>query len=152
MATLSAIGLTAVAGLCGFCASMGAFGVAMSKQSNFVAARCVGRPKTVIYNPKPSNPCQDRGNVFWGWVPFVMKLTYATMLSGVPGTGTRDYGLSGLMLKVNLDGIVLIRFHHLCFRVSLLAAILYVLIVFLYLHSACAIVYVCVLVFRVPPL
>lgn len=115
--------------------------MAMSKQSNFVAARCVGRPKTVIYNPKPSNPCQDRGNVFWGWVPWVMKLTYATMLNGVPGTGTRDYGLSGLMLKVNLDGIVLIRFHHLCFRVSCLAAILYVLIVLpVYQTAQCSVV------------
>ena len=113
----------------------------MSKQSNFVAARCAGRPKTVIYNPKPSNPCQDRGNVFWGWVPWVMKLTYATMLSGVPGTGTRDNGLSGLMLKVNLDGIVLIRFHQLCFRVSFLAAILYILIVLpVYKTAQCSVV------------
>ena len=129
MATLSAIGLTAVAGMSFFAVSMTLFGIATWKQSVLVAARCAGRPKTVIYNPNPSHPCQNRGNVFWGWVPWVMKLNYATMLGGVPGTGTRDFGLSGLMLKVNLDGIVLIRFHHLCFRVSALAAILYILIV-----------------------
>jgi hypothetical protein len=129
MATLTAIGFTVVAGTCGFAVSMISFGFATSKQSAFIAARCIGRPKTVIYNPNPTHTCQDRGNVFWGWVPWVMKLTYATMLSGVPGTGTRDGGLSGLMLKVNLDGIVLMRFHHLCFRVSSLAAILYILIV-----------------------
>jgi len=129
MASLIAIGFTAVAGTCGFVVSMISFGFAMSKQSTCIAARCIARPKTVIYNPNPADACQNRGNIFWGWVPWVMKLTYATMLSGVPGTGTRDGGLSGLMLKVNLDGIVLIRFHHLCLRVSSLAAILYILIV-----------------------
>ena len=129
MATLTAIGFTAAAGICGFAVSMASFGVAKSIQSEFIAARCVGRPRTVIYNSNPSHACQDRGNMFWGWVPWVMKLTYANMLGGVPGTGTRDGGLSGLMLKVNLDGIVLIRFHHLCFRVSSLAVLLYILIV-----------------------
>jgi len=129
MATLTAIGFTAVAGICGFTISMTLFGFATWKQSTFIAARCIGRPKTVIYNPNPTHACQDRGNVIWGWVPWVMNLTYATMLSGVPGTGTRDGGLSGLMLKVNLDGIVLMRFHQLCFRVSSMAVILYILIV-----------------------
>jgi len=129
MATLTAIGLTAVAGTCGFAVSMISFGLATWKQSTFIAPRCIGRPKTVIYNPNPTDATQDRGNLFWGWVPWVMKLTYATMLGGVPGTGTRDDGRSGLLLKVNLDGIVLMRFHHLCFRVSILAAFLYTLIV-----------------------
>lgn len=57
-----------------------------------------------------------------------MNLSYATMLSGVPGTGTREGGVSGLMLKVNLDGIVLMRFHHLCLRVCSLAALLYLVV------------------------
>ena len=34
-----------------------------------------------------------------------------TVLKGVPGTGTRKNGMEGSMLKVNLDGIVLLRFH-----------------------------------------
>jgi hypothetical protein len=63
------------------------------------------------------------------------------MLSGVPGTGTRENGLSGLMLKVNLDGIVLIRFHHLCLRVSCLALFLYLVIVLpIYKTAQCSIV------------
>lgn len=41
------------------------------------------------------------------------------MLSGVPGTGTRDDGYAGALLRVNLDGIVLLRFHALCLKVSL---------------------------------
>eukprot|EP00536_Pseudo-nitzschia_multiseries_P007157 jgi/Psemu1/286916/fgenesh1_pg.165_\ len=139
MATLTAIGFTSLAGSFGFIVSMISFGFATSKQSTFIAARCSARPKTVIYNSNPNDACQDRGSVYWGWVPWVMKLSYATMLNGVPGTGTRDGGLSGLMLKVNLDGIVLIRFHHLCLRVSSLAVFLHILIVLpLYRTSQCS--------------
>lgn len=129
VATLKGIGFTVIAGLCGFAVCILCFGRAVKRQSPYIAARCVARPKTVIYNPNPSHPCQDRGNVYLGWIPWVMTLTYSSMLSGVQGTGTRDGGLSGLMLKVNLDGIVLMRFHHLCLRVSCLAVVLYILIV-----------------------
>eukprot|EP00547_Thalassionema_nitzschioides_P003598 CAMPEP_0194208912 /NCGR_PEP_ID=MMETSP0156-20130528/7215_1 /TAXON_ID=33649 /ORGANISM="Thalassionema nitzschioides, Strain L26-B" /LENGTH=1137 /DNA_ID=CAMNT_0038935977 /DNA_START=263 /DNA_END=3676 /DNA_ORIENTATION=- len=45
------------------------------------------------------------------------------MLKGVPGTGTRKGGLEGIMLKVNLDGIVLLRFYNLCFRISIFISI-----------------------------
>ena len=48
-----------------------------------------------------------------------MNLSYDDMLSGVPGTGTRDDGYAGALLRVNLDGIVLLRFHALCLKVSL---------------------------------
>ena len=123
MANLAAIGFTVVAGMGVFTVSLVSFGIARKNQSTFIAARCEARPKTVIYNPKPKVRSQDRGNPIVGWIPWVMSLTYATMLSGVPGTGTREKGLSGLMLKVNLDGIVLMRFHHLCFRVCSLMGI-----------------------------
>lgn len=46
-----------------------------------------------------------------GWIPWVLSLSYRTMLEGIPGTGTREGGMEGLLLKVNLDAIVLIRFH-----------------------------------------
>ena len=45
------------------------------------------------------------------------------MLSGIPGTGTRDNGYAGALLRVNLDGIVLLRFHALCLKVSLFVAL-----------------------------
>lgn len=128
MANLAAIGFTVAAGMGVFTISLVSFGVAVKNQSTFIAARCEARPPTVIYNPRPKVRSQDRGNPIFGWIPWVMSLTYATMLSGVPGTGTREKGLSGLMLKVNLDGIVLMRFHHLCLRVCSLALFLYVLV------------------------
>jgi len=48
------------------------------------------------------------------------------MLQGVPGTGTREGGLSGSMLKVNMDGIVMLRFHALCLRISIVASFLFI--------------------------
>lgn len=74
-----------------------------------------------------------------GWIMWVMKLTYGTMLRGIPGTGTRQGGLAGSLLSVNLDGIVLLRFHHLCLRVSMLATVLYLTIVLpIYATAQCS--------------
>lgn len=33
------------------------------------------------------------------------------MLRGIPGTGTREGGMKGKLLGVNLDAVVLFRFH-----------------------------------------
>jgi hypothetical protein len=54
---------------------------------------------------------QDRGNPFLGWIPWTLHLSYDRMLRGIPGTGTRDGGMGGKLLGVNLDAIVLFRFH-----------------------------------------
>ena len=54
---------------------------------------------------------QFRGGPMFGWIPWVMSLSYDQLIKGVPGTGTRKNGMSGSMLQVNLDGIVLLRFH-----------------------------------------
>jgi len=54
---------------------------------------------------------QYRGGPMFGWIPWTMSLSYEQMLKGIPGTGTRKNGMEGSMLKVNLDGIVLLRFH-----------------------------------------
>jgi hypothetical protein len=129
MATLAAISFTLVGGIAVFGVTLAAFGCAVKRRSVFVAARCVARPRNVIYNPKPIHPCQNRGDPTLGWIMWVMRLTYDTMLRGIPGTGTRDGGLTGALLKVNLDGIVLLRFHHLCLRVCFLATILYMAVV-----------------------
>lgn len=69
------------------------------------------RPPDVIYNPKPGHSSQERGSATWGWYKWTLGLTYDTMLEGIPGTGTRNNGLDGKMLRVNLDQIVLLRFH-----------------------------------------
>eukprot|EP00980_Cylindrotheca_fusiformis_P028826 scaffold22653_cov119-Cylindrotheca_fusiformis.AAC.7 len=125
MATLSAIYVTLASGVGFFAVTLGFFSIAVVQRSIFVAGRCVARPRDVIYNPNPKHPCQDRGSTIFGWMAWAMSLTFDTMLSGVPGTGTRDGGLKGKLLKVNLDGIVLLRFHHLGLRICFLATVLY---------------------------
>ena len=139
MASLAAIGFTLAGGSCCFGVSLALFGCALSRRNTFIASRCEARPRNVIYNPNPKHPCQDRGNPTFGWIPWVMRLTYDTMLKGVPGTGTRDGGLSGQLLKVNLDGIVLLRFHHLCLKICALAMSLYLIVVLpLYATARCS--------------
>jgi hypothetical protein len=59
---------------------------------------------------------QDRGNPFLGWIPWTLHLSYDRMLRGIPGTGTRDGGMGGKLLGVNLDAVVLFRFHGECFN------------------------------------
>ena len=54
---------------------------------------------------------QDRGNPFLGWIPWTLHLSYDRMLRGIPGTGTRGGGMGGKLLGVNLDAIVLLRYH-----------------------------------------
>merc|ERR1712107_154291 len=101
------------------------------------APRCVARPpNTIYYDPNEENYAHrldeekgngseadygssnkkkifDRGNPYTGWIQFVLSLSYDELLSGVRGTGTRDGGMGGNLLKVNLDGIVMLRFHSL---------------------------------------
>lgn len=54
---------------------------------------------------------QERGDPTLGWIPWTLSLSYDEMMKGVPGTGTRNKGLGGQMLGVNLDAVVLFRFH-----------------------------------------
>lgn len=64
-----------------------------------------------LQNEKTREEIQYRGTAMFGWIPWVLSLSYDQLLTGVPGTGTRKGGLEGNLLKVNLDGIVLLRFH-----------------------------------------
>lgn len=58
------------------------------------------------------------------WIPWALNLTYLQMMEGIPGTGTREDGWAGPKLQCNLDGIILLKFHSLCLKVSILATIL----------------------------
>ena len=142
MTTLESIGFTIAGGCTVTCLSLVLFGWAVQRQSPMIAPRATARPPAVIYNPtaaaaaakcnnnnnnskssssgssSSSSCCQDRGNPWLGWIPWTLSLTYDEMLKGVPGTGTRQGGLSGSMLQVNLDGIILLRFHALGLRVA----------------------------------
>jgi Late exocytosis, associated with Golgi transport len=160
MTTLESIGFTCALGVTAFTASSIAFGCAIRRRSVFVSPRCIARPPSVIYNP--AQPAQqpaavggsfdhaleqhddaDRGycNAMFpafGWIPWVLSIPYDTMLKGVPGTGTRDNGRSGVLLKLNLDAIVLLRFHVVGLKLSALATVLLLLIMLpIYKTSAC---------------
>ena len=139
MTSLQSIGLTLAGGSTVLVTSMSLFGLAVRYRSTFIAARASARPPDVIWNPKPTiKSQQERGNPWLGWITWTLQLTYDTMLNGIPGTGTREGGLSGSLLRVNLDGIVLIRFHALGLRVSTLAALLLLLLALpVYLSAQC---------------
>lgn len=110
MTTLQAISYTFAVG-CGTTAiSLGLFGLAVRSRSPYIAPRCTARPKNTIYNPAALQGPQARGSPMMGWISWCNSLSYDTLLKGVPGTGTRNGGLSGMPLKVNMDGIVLLRF------------------------------------------
>ena len=103
------------------------------------APRCEARPRNVIYNPNPTDPSQDRGNAWVGWVFWVLKLSYDDMISGVPGTGTRDGGLSGSLLRVNMDNVVMLRFHSYGLRIATVGLVLYIGIILpLYWSAGCS--------------
>lgn len=54
---------------------------------------------------------QYKGSAMLGWICWTMSLSHEQMFKGVQGTGTRKNGLEGKLLNVNLDNIVLLRFH-----------------------------------------
>jgi hypothetical protein len=63
---------------------------------------------------------QYRGGPMFGWIPWTLSLSYDQLLQGVPGTGTRKDGMAGINLRVNMDGIILLRFHGECLSLSLM--------------------------------
>ena len=65
----------------------------------------------------------------WGWISWCNSLSYETLLHGVPGTGTRKDGLEGIMLKVNMDGIVLLRYQALCLRMCAIITVLCIFVI-----------------------
>lgn len=71
----------------------------------------VGEEDLKLQDERNRNEIQYRGSAIFGWIPWVLSLSYDQLLTGVPGTGTRKGGLEGNLLNVNLDGIVLLRFH-----------------------------------------
>jgi hypothetical protein len=126
MATFQAIGLNVAIGSGVFVASLIAFSAAVHFEWNSeLAPRTWARPRQVIKNILRGDPASSPP-VFYGfaWIPWTLNLSYKQLLEGIPGTGTRKYGWSGSMLKCNLDGIIAIKFHALCFKVAILATIL----------------------------
>mmetsp|Transcript_1760 Transcript_1760/g.2442 ORF Transcript_1760/g.2442 Transcript_1760/m.2442 type:complete len:1420 (-) Transcript_1760:1101-5360(-) len=132
MTTLEAIGFTFAGGSIFFFGTLACFGCAVKKRNVNIAPRCAARHPDTIYNPGASNTkkaVQYRGNPWTGWIWWTLGLSYDTMIRGIPGTGTRRGGLEGSMLTVNLDGVVLFKFHALCLKVSALATVLCICII-----------------------
>lgn len=124
--TLSAIGVTCLSGGCVLFVCFIAFEISLRKQSTNIAPRCSARPVTTIQNGFAQEFLPDHVQHRCGgnWIKWVMSLDYTTLLKGVPGTGTRQGGLSGSMLHVTLDSIVLLRFHALGRKLTMLATLL----------------------------
>jgi hypothetical protein len=123
MATFQQIYANLFLGAIVFCLSLVAFGFAFRWEfNNQLAPRSWSRPKAILKNvlQRP---------YFYSWIPWSMKLTYPDLMDGIPGTGTRKDGWSGPMLKCNLDGIVMLKFHTMMLKISILASVLCMFIV-----------------------
>ena len=141
MATFQAIGLNLAIGSTIFVSSLIAFSAAVHWEWNSeLAPRTWARPRQVLKNVltvkntsgRPQQQQQQNARpTFYGysWIPWTLGLSYQQMLEGIPGTGTRNGGKSGAMLRCNLDGIIAIKFHALCFKVAIVATILCVAII-----------------------
>jgi hypothetical protein len=77
------------------------------------------------------------GGVSWfssfHWYPlsfivWATRLTYRRGLQGIPGTGSRNNGWAGPTLKWNLDGVILLKYHRMLMKISLLATLLCLLV------------------------
>lgn len=132
MATLSQVYSNLAIGGVVMTTSFIAFGVAVGLGANKnLAPRAWARPIKVLKN------CLSRPYSL-SWISWAMSLRYIDLLSGIPGTGTREGGRSGPTLKTNLDGIVLLRYHTLQFKVSALATVLAMLLLLpMYYTSPC---------------
>ena len=143
MTTLQAIGFNLMAGGSLGTLAMVAFGWVVSQRHEFIAPRCTARPKQVIYpgaihNGVSKDDGSRRFNPVVDWIPWTLSLTYDTLLRGVPHTGTRRGGANGALLRVNLDAIVLLRFHALCLKLSALASVLFICVLLpMYLTGEC---------------
>jgi hypothetical protein len=111
MATLSQIFASLVMGSVVTTIALTGFGAAIRLERNSnLTPRAWSRPTQVIKNcVKP-----------WyglGWFVWALKQQYVDLLSGIPGTGTRNNGWSGPTLKANVDAVVQLRFHMLQLKV-----------------------------------
>jgi hypothetical protein len=88
------------------------FAISFCVRSHLIAPRTIARPKVTMAMGS-SGLWSKCGLAFicssWRW-------SYDAMLNGMQGTGTRDEGHSGPLLSMNLDALVFLRFHEMCFK------------------------------------
>lgn len=118
MSTLSQLYVTVITGVVITSASFFAFGsaVRLQKNSNLVP-RAWSRPVQVVKNNLGQPFCLS-------WLAWAIRQKYIDLLAGIPGTGTRMQGWSGPTLKTNLDGVIMLRYHVMLLKVSIVASVL----------------------------
>jgi hypothetical protein len=118
MATLEQIYVNLIGGVAIAILSFGLFGLAIRKgYTSEVAPRSWSRPPEILLNVLVAP--MGLSWIFWSW-----RQTYPELLAGIPGTGTRSGGWAGPTLKVNLDGIIMLKYHVLLLKVAVLATVL----------------------------
>jgi hypothetical protein len=121
--------LTFILGGCVTFVSLLFFGFAVHKGwGDDLTPRISNRPKMVLKNAMFYHlPHWMKGSWMWypiAWIGWAYHLTYKECLKGIPCTGTRNDGFEGPLLKTNLDAVIMMRFHTLLFKVSVLVAVL----------------------------
>jgi len=95
--------------------------------------RIANRPKAIVRNVIQSSLSEKYKNKIYmypfAWILWSYHLTYKQCIAGIPGTGTRKEGREGPLLKLNIDGIILLKFHTLMFKIGVLVAILCLVII-----------------------
>ncbi len=103
--------------------SFGLFGLAVRfGYNNQIAPRSWSRPQAILKNVL-------KVPYAFQWLSWSMKMSYPDLMGGIPGTGTRSDGWTGPKLKVNLDGIIMLKYHVLLLKVALLASLLCLIVV-----------------------
>lgn len=102
------------------------FGIAIKFEWNSqLTPKAWNRPRNVLKNVLKTHRICGCWNLYpITWFLWARKLTYPAAMEGIPGTGTRDDGWSGPTLKMNLDGVILLKFHRMLFKIGLLATLL----------------------------
>ena len=102
------------------------FGIAIKFEWNSqLTPKAWNRPRNVLKNVLKEHSIFGCWNLYpVTWFLWARKLTYPAGMEGIPGTGTRDDGWSGPTLKMNLDGVILLKFHKMLFKIGLLATLL----------------------------
>lgn len=102
------------------------FGIAIKFEWNSqLTPKAWNRPRNVLKNVLKEHTIFGCWNLYpVTWFLWARKLTYPAGMEGIPGTGTRDDGWSGPTLKMNLDGVILLKFHRMLFKIGVLATLL----------------------------
>ena len=102
------------------------FGIAIKSEWNSqLTPKTWNRPRNVLKNVLKRHKLFGCINFYpFTWCLWARSLTYGQGMEGIPGTGTRDDGWTGPTLKMNLDGVILLKFHKMLFKVGVFATLL----------------------------